>query len=170
MAGEREMSTSDKELLLMLGDAHEQAKERARLRRGAPAPTDFTAEFTPTELEQGARDVRVAWIEWARTQPDPKPSWLVPYDELAEPDKEADRQIWAYVAGKERIIAAHRYQELADLVTYAELHFGRFVWTQLTTDQKELLADLIDAKYDRQDAEENTPADRRYTPTERWWR
>jgi len=39
------------------------------------------------------RVVRGAWIAWAKTQPNPKPSWLVPYDELSEPDKEADRQI-----------------------------------------------------------------------------
>lgn len=39
------------------------------------------------------RYVRAAWITWARTQPDPKPSWLVPYDELPEHLKEADRCI-----------------------------------------------------------------------------
>ncbi len=39
------------------------------------------------------RIVRDAWIEWALSQPNPKPSWLVPYDDLSEPDKEADRQI-----------------------------------------------------------------------------
>jgi hypothetical protein len=39
------------------------------------------------------RVVRDAWVRWAKTQPDPKPSWLVPYNELSEPDKEADRQI-----------------------------------------------------------------------------
>jgi hypothetical protein len=39
------------------------------------------------------RVVREAWIEWAKEQPNPKPSWLVPYDELSEPDKEADRRI-----------------------------------------------------------------------------
>lgn len=44
------------------------------------------------------RLVRVAWIQWARTQPDPKPSWLVPYDRLSEPDQEADRQIGEAVA------------------------------------------------------------------------
>jgi hypothetical protein len=41
------------------------------------------------------RLVREAWVRWALTQPSPKPSWLVPYDELSEPDKEADRQIGA---------------------------------------------------------------------------
>lgn len=40
------------------------------------------------------RVVRNAWTEWAKTQPGPvKPSWLVPYDELSEADKEADRLI-----------------------------------------------------------------------------
>lgn len=39
------------------------------------------------------RLVRDAWVKWALTQPSPKPSWLVPYNELSEPDKEADRQI-----------------------------------------------------------------------------
>ena len=39
------------------------------------------------------RIVREAWIVWAKTQPNPKESWLVPYDNLSESDKEADRQI-----------------------------------------------------------------------------
>lgn len=39
------------------------------------------------------RLVRELWIGWAKTQPNPKPSWLVPYDELSEADKEADRVI-----------------------------------------------------------------------------
>lgn len=48
--------------------------------------------------EEGGRAVRHAWVEWAKTQPNPKPSWLVPYDDLSEPDKEADRQIAQYLA------------------------------------------------------------------------
>lgn len=47
----------------------------------------------PIDRETLGRMVREAWVRWAETQPTPKPSWLVPYDELAEPDKEADRQI-----------------------------------------------------------------------------
>lgn len=39
------------------------------------------------------RLVRELWIGWAKTQSAPKPSWLVPYDELSEIDKEADRVI-----------------------------------------------------------------------------
>ena len=37
--------------------------------------------------------VRMAWVEWAKTQPSPKPSWLVPWADLDEADKEADRCI-----------------------------------------------------------------------------
>jgi chromosome segregation ATPase len=44
------------------------------------------------------RYVREAWIRWARIQPNPKPSWLVEYDDLPEPDKEADRQIGECIA------------------------------------------------------------------------
>lgn len=37
--------------------------------------------------------VRDAWVKWAQTQLNPKASWLLPYAELSEADKEADRQI-----------------------------------------------------------------------------
>lgn len=52
----------------------------------------------PFDRNQLGRFVREAWVRWAQTQPNPKPSWLVPYDELSEPDKEADRQIGETVA------------------------------------------------------------------------
>lgn len=52
----------------------------------------------PLDRDLLGRMVREAWVKWARTQPDPKPSWLVPYDELSETDKEADRQIGEHVA------------------------------------------------------------------------
>ena len=45
------------------------------------------------ERERLGRLVRELWIDWAKKQPAPKPSWLVPFDELSEPDKEADRVI-----------------------------------------------------------------------------
>jgi len=44
------------------------------------------------------RMVREAWVRWAQMQPSPKPSWLLPYDDLSEPDKEADRQIGETIA------------------------------------------------------------------------
>jgi hypothetical protein len=39
------------------------------------------------------RIVREAWCRWACAQPDPKPSWLVPWESLPESDREADRLI-----------------------------------------------------------------------------
>ena len=56
-----------------------------------PSPAEVSSEV-PTRDQLGEM-VRIAWVKWARTQPDPKPTWLVPYAELSEPDKEADRQI-----------------------------------------------------------------------------
>lgn len=62
----------------------------ARLRDGSrPLPAD---------RDTLGRLVREAWVRWAQTQPNPKPSWLAPYDELSEPDKEADRQIGETIA------------------------------------------------------------------------
>lgn len=45
------------------------------------------------ERDRLGRLVRELWISWAEMQPNPKPSWLVPYDDLGECDKEADRVI-----------------------------------------------------------------------------
>jgi hypothetical protein len=59
----------------------------------ALAAADVLAPPPMTNRDYGGRLVREAWVRWALTQPDPKPSWLVPYEELSEPDKEADRQI-----------------------------------------------------------------------------
>jgi hypothetical protein len=47
----------------------------------------------PVDRDTLGRFVREAWVRWALAQPHPKPSWLVPYDDLSEADKEADRQI-----------------------------------------------------------------------------
>jgi hypothetical protein len=52
----------------------------------------------PMGREHLGREVRTAWVRWAELQPHPKPSWLAPYDKLAEPDKEADRLIGEYIA------------------------------------------------------------------------
>lgn len=60
----------------------------------APVPQ----EALPLDRDTLGRMVREAWVRWAMTQPSPKPSWLLPYDELAEPDKEADRQIGEAIA------------------------------------------------------------------------
>ena len=45
------------------------------------------------EREALGRRVRETWLAWAREQPSPKPSWLLPWEELSEPEREADRRI-----------------------------------------------------------------------------
>lgn len=45
------------------------------------------------ERDRLGRMVREFWLSWANSQVMPKASWLVPYDELSEEDKEADRVI-----------------------------------------------------------------------------
>ena len=48
-----------------------------------------------SEIDRDAlgRLVREVWITWAREQPDPKPSWLTPWEVLTEIDREVDRLI-----------------------------------------------------------------------------
>jgi len=45
------------------------------------------------DRERLGRLVRSAWLEWAREQLDPHPSWLTPWDEMSESGKEADRRV-----------------------------------------------------------------------------
>lgn len=54
----------------------------------------MTDPARPSDDELG-REVRDAWVAWAREQPDvaEHPSWLVPWEGLAERDKDADRRI-----------------------------------------------------------------------------
>ncbi len=70
------------------------------------------------DREALGRAVREVWIAWANEQPDPKKlSWLVPWDQLCERDKEVDRRIGETVyrmgveAERERTLAGlHEYQ------------------------------------------------------------
>lgn len=48
--------------------------------------------FEKKRRELGMK-VREVWIAWAKEQPNPKSSWLTPWEELNEPDKEVDRRI-----------------------------------------------------------------------------
>ena len=51
------------------------------------------ASLSQDHRERLGMEVRAAWVTWAVCQPNPKPSWLEPWDKLSEADKEADRQI-----------------------------------------------------------------------------
>ena len=46
--------------------------------------------------------VREVWVEWAREQPDAKPSWLVPWAELDAGQREVDARIESAVRAEAR--------------------------------------------------------------------
>ena len=79
-----------------------------------------------TNRENGGKQVRAAWMRWARMQPDPKPSWLLPWDQLDDPDKEPDRVIWEEVAAP--------YQAFIDALMAQLSH---------VTDQRDVLHDRL---------------------------
>lgn len=68
----------------------------------APKPGD------PAEPREGVgRFVRHVWVEWARDQLDPKPSWLLPWEELDDGQREVDMRIGAalFEAGTRSVVA-----------------------------------------------------------------
>ncbi len=76
---------------LALADAKEEIARLREVLLDGSRPLPFTRE-------DAGRMVREAWVRWAETQPNPKASWLVPYHQLDDADKEADRQIGETVA------------------------------------------------------------------------
>lgn len=75
--------------------------------RSATTPsTAGSGDSLPRQSEGGCDDerevlgqlVRLEWMGWAREQPVCKPSWLVPWEELSEPDREVDRRIGERIA------------------------------------------------------------------------
>lgn len=61
---------------------------------GKLQPPPLDAEYR----EELGKAVREIWIKWAREQPNPKEAWLLPWDELTEPEKEIDRRIGAQIS------------------------------------------------------------------------
>lgn len=75
------------------------------------------------------RLVRLLWVGWAQEQPNPKPSWLAPWEQLSAADQDADVRIGLGVAAvvaagadhttlrtvRDSVVSAMR--ELADQLT-----------------------------------------------------
>ena len=78
-------------------DAVQAAEAKAAAERAA-------GDGRRADRESLGRMVRAEWIAWAREQPTPKASWLVPWEQLSEPDREVDRRIGERLAaaGAER--------------------------------------------------------------------
>lgn len=56
------------------------------------------AVLGPQDRVQLGRTVREAWMRWAAEQPAPKPSWLVPWEELDDGQREVDMRIGEAIA------------------------------------------------------------------------
>lgn len=56
------------------------------------APSSYHHQEPPIGDKLGRR-VREVWIAWATEQHQQKPSWLLPFDQLTEPQKDVDRRI-----------------------------------------------------------------------------
>ena len=59
------------------------------------------------------RLVRGVWTRWACEQPQPKPSWLIPWDDLDEGQREVDIRIGRAVAKAVALAERERCAQLA---------------------------------------------------------
>lgn len=136
---------------------------------GQPAPV---AQDSPAlrELLAGAearrdrlgRKVRGVWVEWAGTQSDAKPSWLVGWDDLGEGQREVDRLIGEALAeeGHAEAVRCLEFEETC-------LNCGRMFEECHRTDLRrevveESLADMVALaeellRYIQRGVEPNTP-------------
>jgi hypothetical protein len=57
------------------------------------------------------RIVREAWVEWAREQPDPKPHWLVGWDDLDAGQREVDVRIARAVLAARPVLSREALRE-----------------------------------------------------------
>jgi hypothetical protein len=60
--------------------------------RGA-TPEQAEGAVSPNDRERIGRVVREIWIDWAREQPSPKPTWLLPWEDLTDTYREAGCRI-----------------------------------------------------------------------------
>lgn len=69
------------------------AADEAKLREPAERPAEGTSR------ERHGKRVREIWVAWANEQPDAKPSWLVPWEDLDDAQREVDMRIGAGLWG-----------------------------------------------------------------------
>ncbi len=75
--------------------------------------------------------VRATWIAWAKRQPHPKPTWLVPYQDLPVSDQEADQEIGVdLVHWVLETLRLWRQVELTEGLVCERLGLSRIAWRQ----------------------------------------
>lgn len=116
---------------------------------------DASGELPISKSDLG-RIVREAWVRWAQCQPDPKPSWLVPYDELCEADRDADDEIGMSVARMVALAIAARngspaHDFVPDLMVAAK--FALLALAPMSSRLASEAGKMIRAALDRADAQ-----------------
>jgi hypothetical protein len=91
-------ATNDSESYVRRADVRRLIRALRDERSASCAANELIHVFVDAMGDDDSRDalgqhVRAVWIAWAREQPNPKPSWLVPWSGLSEPDREVDRMI-----------------------------------------------------------------------------
>ena len=109
-----------------------------------PAPLGLIASTVDPRDFLGQR-VREVWVAWAREQPDPKPSWLLPWAELAESYREVDRRIGEalFKMGAEAEAFTTRITAASAHSTLAELRDALFAAVEGDVDPDEQLVDTL---------------------------
>jgi hypothetical protein len=87
-----------------------------RRRIETPEPTSPAVSHESDLRERLGKRVRQVWVDWAKRHPNPKPSWLIDWDDLPEDMKEVDRCIGAAIYGDcfaehQEAIASHAIQQ-----------------------------------------------------------
>lgn len=68
-------------------------KAKEEIKQAAAALQASLDADKQNDREALGKEVRAVWIGWAKEQPLVKPSWLQPWEELTEPEREVDRRI-----------------------------------------------------------------------------
>ena len=91
---------------------------------GDASAADEAADTKHVEdlAEQLGEQVRQTWVEWAREQPDPKASWLVPWEALDGSQRDVDMRIGQAVANLYRSILARQRHALIETIDALILH------------------------------------------------
>lgn len=94
-AVDREALLAELERLAVEADEHPSGMgigRAAGYRLAAKVVADHLGSSAAPRDDLG-RTLREVWVAWAREQPDAKPSWLVPWEQLDEAHKEVDRRM-----------------------------------------------------------------------------
>jgi hypothetical protein len=105
---------------------------KAMLEAEARICPSIRMDYDRPNTDQLGYEVRAAWVAWAKTQEDPKPSWLVPYQSLGSADRAADRKIGeAVMEFVLRTLLDWRRAQSSEGIVCAAFGIDRMAWREL---------------------------------------